>query len=215
MRIAMLGQLDPDVQRPETWAADKPAILRYLNDGLGVSAARTLLPDEMDPMRPLAVNVIIYTDGEWVWSAEHIYYAEHHDIPIDPELIEYARGRNFEVGDVPESAIDDAMDALDEADEEAEAEEPVDSAQAERSRLVELTPYQWCSRFARGELDREQLINLLAEYPYTPTVDDREWNDAVVQPPGTVDEIEQASIDGLIDVDLYTAIIDRLRQQPS
>ncbi|MFG1909712.1 hypothetical protein [Kribbella sp. NPDC048928] len=74
-----------------------------------------------------------------------------------------------------------------------------------------VTPYEWCRRYALDEVDRESLIDVLAAYEYTPAVDDREWNDAIVQPPGTVDEIEQASIDGLIDADLYEAIIDRLR----
>jgi hypothetical protein len=122
MRFAKLGALAPDTDRPAGWAADKPAILSYLNNGLMVLAARTLLPDEMDPARPAKVEVVTYTDGEWIRDAQTIYFAEHHYIPIDPDLIEHARRRGFQVGPVPPEAAADVMDALQQASAHAEPE---------------------------------------------------------------------------------------------
>lgn len=82
-----------------------------------VSAARTRLPDELDPTHPLVVPVVIYTDGEWVWSGQQLYYAEHHDIPIDPGFVAHARARHFVLGEVPETAVEDALNAIDDLED--------------------------------------------------------------------------------------------------
>lgn len=72
-----------------------------------------------------------------------------------------------------------------------------------------MTPYEWCQRYARGELSRDLLIDILVNYHYTPRIMDREWNEIIEQPPGTVAEVERAATNNLIDADLYEMFVAR------
>lgn len=112
MKMAELGPLDPARPQPDRWQVDKSRVLEFLASGRIVTAARTRTPDRLDPEQRRRVPAIYYTDGDWVWSAAISYYAEHHDIPVDPELIEHARARDFSAGEVPVAAAEDAMDLL-------------------------------------------------------------------------------------------------------
>jgi hypothetical protein len=113
MKIAELGPLHRSAQRPATWQRDRDPMLAYLRAGRLVRAARSLAVDDLDPERPAAVPITFQTDGCWVWSGAIAYYAEHHDIPVDPELIEHARRRGFAVGEVSAAEATEALAALD------------------------------------------------------------------------------------------------------
>lgn len=109
MQIAELGPLDAATPRPADWRADRESMLRYLKAGKLVRAARSLAPDELDPQGAASVPITFLTDGTWIWSGAIIYYAEEHDVPVDPRLVQHARDRDF---DPPEVAADVAATAL-------------------------------------------------------------------------------------------------------
>lgn len=113
MQIARLGPLQTGSPRPPDWHRDRDRMLAYLRAGRVIRAARSLTPDELDPDRTPAVPITVLTDGEWVWTGAVIYYAEQHDIPVDPALLSHARAREFVLGEMSPAAVAAAVAALD------------------------------------------------------------------------------------------------------
>ncbi|WP_462166876.1 hypothetical protein, partial [Frankia sp. AiPs1] len=69
--------------------------LNYLDHGAVVLRAAGRSVDRLDSSRGKTVPITFHTDGEWVWSASIAYYLEEHDLPPEPEFLDYLRGRNF------------------------------------------------------------------------------------------------------------------------
>ncbi|MDN4641788.1 hypothetical protein QCD70_16175 [Agreia sp. PsM10] len=76
-------------------------------------------------------------------------------------------------------------------------------------------PYVVSEQYSRGEISREQLIKSLTSWRYLPTElkttgpDD----DLLNYTPGSFDDIEAASLDDLIDDEIYEAAHEALRTQ--
>ncbi|WP_043668596.1 hypothetical protein [Clavibacter michiganensis] len=75
------------------------------------------------------------------------------------------------------------------------------------------TPYEICERHSVGMLDRERLVDELVRFPYVPRDEVDGYDDLVVNPPGTWADVESASGDGLIDMDIYSEVFDRRNGQ--
>jgi hypothetical protein len=74
------------------------------------------------------------------------------------------------------------------------------------------SPYEICQRYAVGFLEREQLVDELARWPYTPrgrTNPDLELDDLIMEAPGSWAEVEEASFAGLIDDEIYEEVFER------
>jgi hypothetical protein len=74
------------------------------------------------------------------------------------------------------------------------------------------SPYEICQRYAAGFLEREQLIDELARWPYAPrgrTNPELELEDLIVHPEGSWAEVQQASYAGLIDDEIYEEVFER------
>lgn len=74
------------------------------------------------------------------------------------------------------------------------------------------SPYEICQRYAAGFLEREQLVDELARWPYAPrgrTNPDLELDDLIVEAPGSWAEVEDASFAGLIDDAIYEEVFER------
>lgn len=65
-------------------------------------------------------------------------------------------------------------------------------------------PYEFCQRYAIGQIDRERLVDELARWEYAP-IPEPDWlEDIVPSPgPGSWREVEEAAGNGLIDGELY------------
>ena len=79
-------------------------------------------------------------------------------------------------------------------------------AEGERSA----SPYEVCQRYAAGELSREETIAILVAWPYEPVGDifTSPGDDLMVIPEGTIHELVDAQMAGLIDVDLRGAVLE-------
>lgn len=76
------------------------------------------------------------------------------------------------------------------------------------------TAYAIAERYAVGELSREQLLELLVAWPYTPERSTDEWNNLSVLPKGSfTDTVVRAADDGLITDEEYDAIVQALVEQ--
>jgi hypothetical protein len=72
------------------------------------------------------------------------------------------------------------------------------------------TPYELCERYSAGMLDRDRLVDELVRFPYVPRDKVDGYDDLVVNPPGTFKEVSMANLDGLIDIDIYGDVVERL-----
>lgn len=71
-------------------------------------------------------------------------------------------------------------------------------------------PYEICQRYAVGQIDREQLVDELARWQYTPMPETDPWDDIVLSPgPGSWHEVVDARRDGLIDWETYGEALNR------
>jgi hypothetical protein len=75
------------------------------------------------------------------------------------------------------------------------------------------TPYEICERHSVGMLDRDRLVDELVRFPYVPRDQVDGYDDLVVNPPGTWAEVERASGNDLIDIDIYSEVFDRRNAQ--
>lgn len=71
------------------------------------------------------------------------------------------------------------------------------------------TPMEICERFAAGVIDRRQLEDELARFPYAERGTSDGYDGLVVDPPGTWAEVSAAVRRGLIDDDIYEVVFNR------
>jgi len=67
--------------------------------------------------------------------------------------------------------------------------------------------YEIAQRFAAGEIDRDQLVDELARWDYVPTPRTDGYDDLLIIPEGTFEEVARACRDGLIDGETYDVIL--------
>lgn len=73
-------------------------------------------------------------------------------------------------------------------------------------------PFEICERYAAGLIARDQLVDELTRWDYTPRqTTANELDDLVVNSPGTTADLERALRQGLIDDDLFDEVADRLQ----
>ena len=76
----------------------------YLSGAPVVMAARTRLPDAIDPsLAP--VPVAFYTDGRYVWSAELVAYVKRHLLAVPVELLQHVAANGGVVPEVTEASM--------------------------------------------------------------------------------------------------------------
>lgn len=81
--------------------------------------------------------------------------------------------------------------------------------------MLNSAPYESAESYARGDISRDELIHRLTTWRYLPS-ETRTiglHDDILNVIPGSFDEIEAASLDGLIDEEIYTFAHDALRSQ--
>lgn len=72
------------------------------------------------------------------------------------------------------------------------------------------SPYEIAQRYAVGELTREQVVDELSRWAYPPVVrTEGEWDDLLISPPGSWDDVSDALDEGLIDGAIYTEVLTR------
>lgn len=87
--------------------------------------------------------------------------------------------------------------------------EPVSMA---REGFSGADPFEICERYAAGLITRDQLVDELTRWDYTPRqTTANEADDLVVNAPGSTADLERALRRGLIDDDLFDEVADRLQ----
>ncbi|ROS28464.1 hypothetical protein EDF22_0188 [Rathayibacter sp. PhB127] len=82
-------------------------------------------------------------------------------------------------------------------------------------RMLGRSPYHVAERYSRGEISREQVVEALTTWQYV-TAETRTGGlheDLLNVVAGSFDEVQAASLDDLIDEDVYAAALDALRAQ--
>lgn len=77
------------------------------------------------------------------------------------------------------------------------------------------SPYHVAERYSRGEITRDQVIEALTHWEYVPAELKTEGlhDDLLNYVPGSFDDVEAASLDELIDEEIYTAALNALKAQ--
>lgn len=71
------------------------------------------------------------------------------------------------------------------------------------------TPYEICERYAAGLIDRSQLVNELARFPYAKGGHTDGYDSLMVDPPGAWSEVDAACRRGLIDDGVYDEVFSQ------
>ncbi|WP_051196460.1 hypothetical protein [Jonesia quinghaiensis] len=75
-------------------------------------------------------------------------------------------------------------------------------------------PYEICERYAAGLISRDQLVDELTRWEYTPNARTESLvDDLIINKPGSVADLERALRRGLIEAELYEEIGDRREAQ--
>lgn len=75
--IAALNTLRADSPRP-----NEADILSYLRGGTQAFAVPGLASDLLSPNRQVIGAPSVFTDGEWLWPTDLLYYIEHYHIEV-------------------------------------------------------------------------------------------------------------------------------------
>ncbi len=73
-----------------------------------------------------------------------------------------------------------------------------------------MTPFELCEQYAKGQIDRSQLVAQLSSYPYPPSDRTDGYDSLLVDPPGSFLEVERARVKGLIDGSIYSEVVEAL-----
>ena len=104
-------RLDPDLTRTD----DRGLIARvagYLDGGVAVLRAPTLMDDHLDEMRTACVPMVYLTDGEWVWSDEHRYYLQRYGILPEADFLRQMENHEYRTPTVTEAGQRSALELL-------------------------------------------------------------------------------------------------------
>lgn len=91
---------------------ERSAFLEYLRQGEIVLRIMGLGIDQLDKSRGRKVPLVYQTDGEWIWGRAVAYYLEEHEVPPEPDFLEYLRARGFQYVTPTEERIEAAAEAL-------------------------------------------------------------------------------------------------------
>ncbi len=69
-------------------------IMNYLKNGIWLTKLRTIF---FCPITEATIDTTVYTDGEWLWSSEYIFYLGKYDIEIPEAFIKYLVKKNFKI----------------------------------------------------------------------------------------------------------------------
>lgn len=72
------------------------------------------------------------------------------------------------------------------------------------------TPYEIAEQYAKGDINREELINQLSRWEYATKPGTDGHGSILVDPRGTFDDVAEAYLHDLIDADAYEAILYRV-----
>src|SRR5699024_9563259 len=70
-------------------------------------------------------------------------------------------------------------------------------------------PLEICQRYAIGQLSRAEVVDELTRWPYAPSDTTDGFDDILIEPSGSWDEVEQARRRGFIDGGVYDEVLDR------
>jgi nicrotizing toxin Mtb-like protein len=102
----------PRVSRPPVDVAERDRLLAYLEKAPIVLAARGFDADQLDPAGPRRVPLTFHTDGAWIWPGSVGYYLRRHDVAPEPELVDHARRRGFQLPEVDDRTRDAAVSVI-------------------------------------------------------------------------------------------------------
>ncbi len=74
------------------------------------------------------------------------------------------------------------------------------------------SPGELCQRYAAGLMSRAQLVDELSRWDYPAVLKGDPWDDLVIRPEGSFNEVGRAFRRGLIDAELYDEILDAVAQ---
>ncbi|MFC7341840.1 glycohydrolase toxin TNT-related protein [Saccharopolyspora griseoalba] len=128
------------------------ALRQYLESAPVVLSARENEEDLLASDRDRSVPSSWHTDGTWVWAGAVAYYLAQYGLPPETALVDHARSRGFQLGEVDDATRDAVVREL--------TEQPADEGQAEEPQQDDLAE----SSVEEAEID-EQLADVPAEVP--------------------------------------------------
>jgi hypothetical protein len=76
---------------------EESRIVRYLNQGIPVSACGGTFGDVLDPRVPHTLTAHTLTDGVYGWGADLSYYVERYHLRLPDQFIEHMKRNNWSI----------------------------------------------------------------------------------------------------------------------
>jgi hypothetical protein len=74
---------------------ERERIAGFLASGTALLATTARVRDILAPERGEVVPISVRSDGVWVWSDAHAYYAEHHGVAPEPDFYAHIRAQGY------------------------------------------------------------------------------------------------------------------------
>lgn len=90
-------------------AENEPKVLAYLKSGTMLLASAGIATDLLSDNHDIIGPPHIFTDGEWCWTADTVYYIESYHISIPVELMRWMRSNEWQCPpiDNPKSLVEE------------------------------------------------------------------------------------------------------------
>ena len=83
-------------------------IAGYLRSASVIAATGMVVDDVLDPERKNVAELMVLTDGEWVWPSDLVYYFEQYNVALPEDFVDHMRALDW----TPPSLSDDELIAL-------------------------------------------------------------------------------------------------------
>ena len=88
---------------------DREHLAGYLRSGSVIAATGGMLVDDvLDPERTNVAELMVLTDGEWLWLSDLAYYFEEYKVALPEDFVDHMRALDW----TPPSLSDDELVAL-------------------------------------------------------------------------------------------------------
>jgi hypothetical protein len=91
---------------------ERQRVAAYLRSATAILITTATAPDHYAPERGSPVGLSVRSDGVWVWSDAHAYYAEHYGIMPEPELHARIKARLYACPIIDARAAERVLEAF-------------------------------------------------------------------------------------------------------
>ena len=87
-------------------------VAAFLSSGTAILATTATVRDALEPGRGEVVPISVRSDGAWVWSDAHAYYAEQHGIAPEVDFYEHIKAQGYRCRQLDSDEVERVLEAF-------------------------------------------------------------------------------------------------------